>query len=138
MCPLPVSFAWLPSLCIPFSFFHLSLTLARAYYLTALAWFWFTVMTTIGYGNQAPETTGGRALIYSLGFLSILAFAGILASAGNIVSVIFDDAVNRIQLHSLTTHWVACVVWGAVYYTWMGLIAAHTKRWKEEDLGVGK
>jgi hypothetical protein len=110
----------------------------RAYYLTAPAWFWFTVMTTIGYGNQAPETTGGRALIYSLGFLSILAFAGILAAAGNIVSAIFDDAVDRIKLHSLTTPWVACVVWGAVYYSWMGFIAAHTKRWKEEDLDVGK
>jgi hypothetical protein len=95
-------------------------------------------MTTIGYGNQAPETMGGRALIYSLGFLSILAFAGILASAGNIVSVIFDDAVDRIKLHSLTTPWVTCIVWGAVYYSWMGLIAAHTKKWKEEDLGVGK
>jgi hypothetical protein len=115
-----------------------SLTLDHAFYLTAPAWFWFTVMTTIGYGNQAPETIGGRALIYSLGFLSILAFAGILAAAGNIVSLIFDDAVNRIKLHSLTTPWVACIVWGAVYYVWMALIAAHTKRWKHDDLGVGK
>jgi hypothetical protein len=95
-------------------------------------------MTTIGYGNQAPETMGGRALIYSLGFLSILAFAGILAAAGNLVSIVFDDAVKRIKVHSLTTPWVACVVWGAVYYSWMALIAAHTKRWKERELGVGK
>lgn len=27
------------------------------------AWFWFTLMTTIGYGNTAPTTEGGRAMI---------------------------------------------------------------------------
>jgi hypothetical protein len=95
-------------------------------------------MTTIGYGNQAPQTTGGRALVYSLGFLSILAFAGILAAAGNITSVIFDDAVNRIKLQSLTTPWVACFVWGSVYYSWMLLIAGQTKKWKEDAMGIGK
>lgn len=95
-------------------------------------------MTTVGYGNQAPDTTGGRALVYTMGFLSILAFAGILAAAGNVVSVIFDDAVDRIKLHSLTTPWVACVIWGAVSYTWMVVIAAVTKNWKEEQMGVGK
>jgi hypothetical protein len=35
------------------------------------AWFWFTVMTTIGYGNTAPTSEGGRAMIYTLGFFSI-------------------------------------------------------------------
>jgi hypothetical protein len=95
-------------------------------------------MTTVGYGNQAPETTGGRAMVYSLGFLSILAFAGILASSGNIVSVIFDDAVNRIKVQSLTTPWVALWVWGAIYYSWMALIASITKNWKEKMLGIRK
>jgi hypothetical protein len=136
--PASGEFCFVAVLYLPISMIHLSLTLARAHYLTVPAWFWFTVMTTIGYGNQAPETMGGRALIYSLGFLSILAFAGILAAAGNIASHIFDDAVNRIKVHSLTTPWVACVVWGAVYYSWMGIIAAQTKRWKEKELGVGK
>jgi hypothetical protein len=95
-------------------------------------------MTTVGYGNQAPETTGGRAMVYSLGFLSILAFAGILASSGSIVSVIFDDAVNRIKVQSLTTPWVAVCVWGAIYYLWMALIALCTRQWKEYSLGIGK
>jgi hypothetical protein len=95
-------------------------------------------MTTIGYGNQAPDTTGGRAMVYSLGFLSILAFAGILASAGTIVSVVFDDAVKRIKVQSLTTPWVACCVWGSIYYLWMLLIAAYTQTWKEKSMGIGK
>jgi hypothetical protein len=120
------------------SFFHISLTLVHPYYLTTPAWFWFTIMTTVGYGNQAPETTGGRAMVYSLGFLSILAFAGILASSGSIVSVIFDDAVNRIKVQSLTTPWVAVCVWGAIYYLWMALIALCTRQWKEYSLGIGK
>ena len=38
----------------------------------------FTVMTTVGYGNTAPTTEGGRAIIFTLGFFSILLFAGIL------------------------------------------------------------
>merc|ERR1711957_1139995 len=36
--------------------------------------FWFTIMTTIGYGNTAPETQGGRALVFTFGLLSILLF----------------------------------------------------------------
>jgi hypothetical protein len=95
-------------------------------------------MTTVGYGNQAPETNGGRAMVYSFGFLSILAFAGILASSGSIVSAIFDDAVKRIKVQSLTTPWVALCVWGVIYYSWMALIAVYTKEWKEKSLGICK
>jgi hypothetical protein len=103
----------------------------------ASTWFWFTVTTTVGYGNQAPETTAGRSMVYTLGFASILAFAGILVAAGHIVSALFDDAVGRIDLKVLTVPWVACLVWGGFYYSWMTLIALVYVNWNKSRLDVG-
>jgi len=98
------------------------------------AWFWFTVMTTIGYGNTAPTSEGGRAMIYTLGFFSILLFAVILGGAGKIVVAIWDDFVNRTKLHHLNIPWVGCIFWGFCYYAWMLVIAAVTQAWKAARL----
>lgn len=99
------------------------------------AWFWFTVMSTIGYGNQAPSTDGGKAMIYTLGFASILTFGGILASSGFIVTSIFDDAVGRLKYSSLlSTPFGGSLLWGSLYYGWMIAIAGYTVIWKEERL----
>lgn len=103
--------------------------------LTDSGWFWFTVLTTIGYGNQAPETDAGRAMIYSLGFLSILMFAGILATAGFIAAAIVDDTLVRSRLVVLTRPCLSWVFWGILYYGWMAAIAAVTVRWKRTRLG---
>lgn len=98
------------------------------------AWFWFTVMTTIGYGNQAPVTRGGRALVYTLGFASIIVFAAVLGMASGIISAIIDDFLKRIKLRLLTLHWVGCLIWGAFWYTWMLVIAAYYHNWRRERL----
>lgn len=73
-------------------------------------------------------------MVFSLGFLSILAFGAILASAGYIISRIFDNAANRQKLKFLSWPWVACLVWGSAFYTWMALIAFHTQAWKKTRL----
>ena len=86
-------------------------------------------MTTIGYGNTAPETTGGRAMIYTLGFLSILLFAGILAKAGSIIVAVVDDWLNRIKLSCLTRPSVQVIIWGAFYYLWLLMIASYYIYW---------
>jgi len=99
------------------------------------AWFWFTIMTTIGYGNTAPTTEGGRAMIYTLGFFSILLFAGVLGTAGTIVVTIWDDFIDRTKLHQLNIPWVGCIFWGCCYYAWMLVIAAVTQNWKAARLG---
>jgi len=99
------------------------------------AWFWFTVMTTIGYGNTAPTTEGGRTMIYTLGFFSILLFAGVLGTAGTIVVAIWDDFVDRTKLHQLNIPWVGCIFWGFCYYSWMLVVASYTQSWKAERLG---
>jgi hypothetical protein len=86
-------------------------------------------------GNQSPQTRGGTLMVFSLGFLSILAFGGVLASSGYIVSRVFDDAVNRSDaLKCLSWPWVASLFWGTSYYTWMILIAYYTKVWKSKRL----
>jgi Ion channel len=74
---------------------------------------------TVGYGNYVPYTSSGRAMVITLGFLSILAFAGILSVAGLIASAIFDDCLVRLRFKALTHPAVAMVVWGSLYYTWM-------------------
>ena len=104
----------------------------------AAAWFWFTVMTTVGYGNQSPTTRGGRLLIYLVGFVTILAFAGTLATAGYIVSELLEDAVGRFLhpkfLSKLSKKWISCLFWGCAYYVWMFAIGIATVRWKKNRL----
>lgn len=44
----------------------------------AAALFWYTVMTTIGYGNTAPVTTSGRILVAVVGFFHLCIFVVIV------------------------------------------------------------
>lgn len=74
-------------------------------------------------------------MTFTLGFVSILCFGAILATAGSILSLIFDDIAHRLRLHLLTRPWVASCIWGTAYYSWMVLIAGLTERWKLKRLG---
>jgi len=98
------------------------------------AWFWFTVMTTMGYGNTAPTSDGGRAMIFTLGFFSIVLFAGVLAKAGSIVAAIVDDFVDRSPFECLNRPWIFTIFWGILYYAWMIFIASYYQYWNEERL----
>lgn len=98
------------------------------------AWFWFTVMTTIGYGNQSPVTTGGRTLVYTLGFLSIVVFAGVLATSSSIIASIIDDFLKRINFGFLSWPWLACLIWGSFWYLWMFGIATYYQQWRKDRL----
>mmetsp|Transcript_17193 Transcript_17193/g.49298 ORF Transcript_17193/g.49298 Transcript_17193/m.49298 type:complete len:645 (+) Transcript_17193:33-1967(+) len=100
------------------------------------AWFWFTIMTTIGYGNTAPTSDGARAMVFTLGFLSILLFAAVLAKAGSIVTTIADDASDRLKLSRVNKPWVGTLFWGCLYYGWMCIIALYAAFWKDDRLGV--
>lgn len=85
--------------------------------------FWFTVMTTIGYGNTAPTTTGGRALIFVMGFLNILAFTTVMGHAGYILLTIIDDFFNRVGLKRFTKGIAAVLFWLAILFLWLLVIA---------------
>jgi hypothetical protein len=74
-------------------------------------------------------TSEGRALVASLGFLSILAFAGILVNAGSIVAVIYEDLLARCCLKSLTHPLVGCVLWAGISAAWTFYLADRTLVW---------
>jgi len=76
-------------------------------------------MTTVGYGNQAPASTGGRLMVYILGFTSILVFGSTLATSGTIVSLVVNDFAARLRLRWLNIKWVAMVMWGILWLLWM-------------------
>eukprot|EP00984_Skeletonema_dohrnii_P010789 scaffold4233_cov142-Skeletonema_dohrnii-CCMP3373.AAC.32 len=92
------------------------------------SWFWFTIMTTVG-GNTAPATEGGRVMIFTLGFVSILFFGFVLGKAGSIVVAIVEDFLLRTHLSFLTRNWIQMIIWGALYYLWSLLIASYYVYW---------
>lgn len=106
-----------------------------SYNVAGTGWFWFTILSTIGYGNQAPVTFTGRALVYSAGFLSILIFGVVLAISGHVVTALVDDALVRCKLAFMNKHWIACIIYGTLYYLWMVIIAMKTVNWKSRRLG---
>jgi hypothetical protein len=87
------------------------------------SWFFFTVMTTVGYGNQAPVSKQGRALVCWFGFFSILVFAAILSNCGRILAVVYDDIVQRMNLRILSRPIFSCLFWGIITFAWMAVLA---------------
>ena len=104
--------------------------------LISAGWFWFTVLSTIGYGNTVPVTIDGQAMVYTIGFLTILAFGSILSTAGYIISGCFDDILVRFSLRWCTTPWISCIIWGIFYYGWMALIGLYAVKWKHDRLDM--
>ena len=83
------------------------------------ALFWFTVMTTIGYGNVAPVTRrGGQGLVLSLGFVSILSFTAIIANAGRVFLAVMDDFFLRIKSPALTKGIWSSLFWLSAWWLW--------------------
>jgi hypothetical protein len=100
----------------------------------ASAWFFFTVMTTIGYGNQVILTGAGRGLVACLGFFGILAFGAVSAAASQILIVVFDDFVARFNLRVLSRPAVGVVLWTVVAFTWTLFVADRSYNWWKNRL----
>lgn len=76
------------------------------------AFFWFTIMTTIGYGNTAPVTNEGRCLVFAFGILSILAFGLWTRSAAYVSLSIIDDLLaRRLKKPKMMKGWPSVVFW---------------------------
>jgi len=93
-------------------------------HIAAGALFWFTVMTTIGYGNTAPVTDGGRALVFTLGFVSIIAFTALIGQAGYVILTIVDHAFQQRRWSKpLSRGLPAVLFWLAALVLWMVFFA---------------
>lgn len=86
-------------------------------------------------GNTAPTTDGGRIMIFTLGFVSILCFGTVLRKAGSIVVAIVEDFLLRTHFSFLTRNWIQTIVWGGLYYLWSLLIASYYVYWNQMRLG---
>ena len=93
------------------------------------SWFFFTIMTTVGYGNQAPSTTGGRVLVATFGFFSILCFGAILANSGGILAVLYEDVVHRCNLKRLGKPFWASMFWGFITAVWTLFLGYYSHYW---------
>ena len=89
---------------------------------------------TQGYGNATPTTSGGRILVYTMGFLSILLFTAIIGKAGYVALVVADDALHRCRWSRLTRGWTAVAVWAAVFILWIGVIAGVAVAWSHQRM----
>ncbi|CAJ1954000.1 unnamed protein product [Cylindrotheca closterium] len=99
------------------------------------SWFFFTIMTTVGYGNQAPVTDEGRLLIYIAGIACLILFAAVLGSSGYIILAIFDDFVDRFRLSRFLQYpSVGVLLWGGIWIGWAYGIATDADYWWAERL----
>ena len=86
-------------------------------------------MTTIGYGHTTPATSGGRLLVYTMGFLSILVFTALIGQAGYICITVFDDAFLRLKLRRLVHGPVSILFWLCSLILWMLVVAGIFISW---------
>lgn len=99
------------------------------------AWFFFTIMTTVGYGNQAPVTDEGRLLIVTAGLFSIVLFGTVLGLCGYVLLAIFDDFVGRHSFAQWLAHPVAAVfLWGTIWLFYALAIATDVDYWWQARL----
>ena len=100
------------------------------------SWFWFSVMTSIGYGDVVPQTSMGRTFVYTAGFASILLFFGVVGNAGRIMNMVFDDLLKQISYDWLTAAWLGFIYWCGLYFCWMLLLGYYYTGWNDTYLGV--
>jgi hypothetical protein len=79
-------------------------------------------------------TAEGRAMVASLGFVSILVFGGILARAGSIIRILFDDMVARCRFSILSHALVGCLFWGGISIIWTFFLGYQSFVWWDHRL----
>eukprot|EP00814_Leptocylindrus_danicus_P013806 CAMPEP_0116047484 /NCGR_PEP_ID=MMETSP0321-20121206/28925_1 /TAXON_ID=163516 /ORGANISM="Leptocylindrus danicus var. danicus, Strain B650" /LENGTH=384 /DNA_ID=CAMNT_0003529385 /DNA_START=302 /DNA_END=1456 /DNA_ORIENTATION=- len=101
------------------------------------ALFWFTLITTIGYGTAVPSTLRGRYLCYSFGFICILMFTVLISAAGDVLMEIFDDyALRRRRLSFFVKNKVgATLTWLVIFVGYMFLLAGVIQGYNDDRRG---
>lgn len=98
------------------------------------ALFWFTVMTTIGYGTAVPETYEGRVLVYICGFITIIGFIGLNATASLYVLTVVDDLLLRLNLQRLTRGIPSLLFWFCLFVLAMLTLAGGMMHWVQRRI----
>jgi len=87
------------------------------------AWFWFTFMTTVGYGNQSSQTWQGRTMLGCIGFFSVIAWVMLLYVAGKVLGIIIDDLFRRLRCRTWAGDFQSVIVWGIIAGFWVAVVA---------------
>jgi hypothetical protein len=88
--------------------------------------FWFTVLTTVGYGNSSPTTVEGKFFVMIFGVMSIFAFTAITAQSAYVMLTIVDDFLCRVGMKRFTNGILAALFWFVILLLWIFLIAGVT------------
>jgi len=85
--------------------------------------YWFTIMTTVGYGTRVLSSNYSRLLVYTAGILSILLFAGLLRLSGGFVEVLYDYLVSMIvpNISLARERFISAVIWFCMI--WVVMVA---------------
>jgi len=75
--------------------------------------YWFTIMTTVGYGARVLSSNYSRLLVYTAGILSILLFAGLLRLSGGFVEALYDYLLSMIvpSISVARERVISAVIW---------------------------
>lgn len=81
-------------------------------------------------------SVGGRAMVYTIGFVCILFFGSVLATSGTIISHLVHDLLRRLKSRILVKNQVMMLVWGILWCGWMALISSIFVGWADARLNV--
>ena len=68
-------------------------------------------------------------LVFTFGFLSILCFGAVLATAGTITTHLVEDFVIRLKFRIFANKKVMTLVWGMLWIGLLFLIAGYAIQW---------
>jgi Ion channel len=94
-----------------------------------------SVMTTIGYGNNSPESVGGRAMVYTLGFLALILFGAVSSRAAFVITSLLDDFLIRTKLRRWVCPKADALLWGSAYFLYLVPLGAYYIAWQSQRLG---
>ena len=95
----------------------------------ASAWFWFVVMTTVGYGNVSPVSTYGRLLVVAFGWITIIIWAILLFIAGRVLGIVIDDLFRRCNCRVMTRNLPSVIIWFSMSIVWIAFVSEHYLHW---------
>lgn len=100
------------------------------------SWFWFSVMSSIGYGDVVPQTGVGKIFVYTAGFASIIMFFGTFANAAKVLNTVIENVLDELEVESLRGWFSGVIFWFGMSFAWMFLIGIMFVQWNDSTLGV--